>query len=644
MRPNRYLLAYVLPLVHCSSDGKEAAPTASIGERCDALTPCVDGTCRTTQALTGSVIVAVSYCVTPCTNGQCAESFCCVGDTDPQCFPDSVLCTALDADDDAIVDSEDNCPALANTNQANDDDDALGDACDNCSAVANIDQTDTDGDGIGDACDACPAVDGSDTNDSDGDGWPNLCDTCPAVASADQNDTDGDGLGDLCDNCVAAANADQNDSDEDGDGDACDNCPGGQSNDTNDTDGDGIVNACDLCPLITGGGFIDADVDGVGDDCDVCPATYDYLQFDRDDDGMGDACDSCPTVANANQNSAVCAIDVGTSCADGADACGEQDCLPLADPEDDSDISMCTLPCSADEDCGEGYCCGRITVGDALSDNACVPQGFCPADTDIGATCSNGLFECGLYGVCLAGDGGEPICSLPCEGTFDECPQGYGCQGTPGDFYCEVYTGARFGEACSDDGDCNDDIGQYCQAGPTGAPEPFCTVACDDASDCPDTHCCQDPAGGDDTACLPRERCQADVVECPNGFQDCDSVSHLTCIEHPDANTSYCTYACIPGVDPCPMDFCCSMLNTGRFPSYGCLPEGLCGTGAIGVDCSASAIACDTNTTDACLSNANNSAQAACSATCDVNASTCAAGTTCSVYDGFYYCLPDAWQ
>ncbi len=46
----------------------------------------------------------------------------------------------------------DNCPAVANSDQANSDTDALGDACDNCDPVANEDQTDSDGDGLGDAC------------------------------------------------------------------------------------------------------------------------------------------------------------------------------------------------------------------------------------------------------------------------------------------------------------------------------------------------------------------------------------------------------------------------------------------------------------------------------------------------------------
>jgi Tol biopolymer transport system component len=110
-----------------------------------------------------------------------------------------------DTDGDGIADTTDNCPAVANANQLDSDGDGIGDACDvcvadpnddadgdgicagvgfaspmirdrdNCPVVANADQADLDGDGIGNACDT----------DADGDGYPSI-----ASSGTDCNDLD----------------------------------------------------------------------------------------------------------------------------------------------------------------------------------------------------------------------------------------------------------------------------------------------------------------------------------------------------------------------------------------------------------------------------------------------------------------------
>jgi MYXO-CTERM domain-containing protein len=134
-----------------------------------------------------------------------------------------------DADLDGVPDETDNCPYVANANQAasacagtDTDKDGVPDAIDNCAAVANPKQTDSNDDGKGDACD-----------DSDGDGVLDGKDNCPLVANANQADANKNGMGDACE----------------------------------DTDGDGILDGLDNCPLVFNPLQEDANHDGVGDAC-----------------------------------------------------------------------------------------------------------------------------------------------------------------------------------------------------------------------------------------------------------------------------------------------------------------------------------------------------------------------------------------
>ena len=194
---------------------------------------------------------------------------------------------ADDFDEDGIEDDFDNCPFVANMDQADADGDLSGNACDNCPNASNEIQLDADGDMIGDACDS----------DIDGDLVENMLDNCPNMPNATQVNTDADQLGDACDpdidndgwmniedNCPFVANADQLDTDPNHFGDAC----------NSDLDNDGVQDFVDNCPQVANSMQANADGDMMGDLCDA----------DMDDDGLLNASDNCPEVINGTQGDA----------------------------------------------------------------------------------------------------------------------------------------------------------------------------------------------------------------------------------------------------------------------------------------------------------------------------------------------------
>lgn len=88
-----------------------------------------------------------------------------------------------DVDQDSILNTNDNCPFIANKKQGDSDDDHIGDACDNAPEVKNFAQIDSDHDGIGDYVDNCKFVVNPEQEDRDEDDWGDACDNAHATES-----------------------------------------------------------------------------------------------------------------------------------------------------------------------------------------------------------------------------------------------------------------------------------------------------------------------------------------------------------------------------------------------------------------------------------------------------------------------------
>ncbi|MCK5690471.1 DUF1566 domain-containing protein [Myxococcota bacterium] len=237
-----------------------------------------------------------------------------------------------DRDADGLNDDVDNCPNIASADQLDQDNDGLGDICDpdkdgdgvlnesdafpedaseskdsdsdglgdnadNCPEIANVDQANLDSDGLGDVCD----------DDRDGDDIVNANDAFPDDA-AESADTDEDGVGDNADNCPLISNTAQTNFNLDAEGDACD-----------DSDGDDVLDDVDNCILGPNADQADLDSDGVGDFCDD----------DKDGDGspLNIDCD--------DMNAAVYIQECGDGFVCGSEICDDND-TDVGDGCDDS--------------------------------------------------------------------------------------------------------------------------------------------------------------------------------------------------------------------------------------------------------------------------------------------------------------------
>ena len=215
-----------------------------------------------------------------------------------------------DSDGDGLIDSQDNCPTVANPDQADNDQDGVGNVCDNCVDRNNPFQVDTDADGYGDVCDEFPN-DASENADSDGDGIGNNADT------DDDNDNWSDTIEIACGTNPTDSADKPIDSDNDGDPDCLDP----------DDDNDGYLDTEDLFPF-DNQEWADNDLDGIGDNADMDDDNDQYLDQDEID-CLTDPFDSASTPDDFDKDLIPDCIDPN----DDNDSCPDtEDEFPL-DPE-----------------------------------------------------------------------------------------------------------------------------------------------------------------------------------------------------------------------------------------------------------------------------------------------------------------------
>jgi hypothetical protein len=376
----------------------------------------------------------------------------------------------VDNDMDELCLGEDNCPEVANPDQADLDMDGIGDACDSCVDVPNPDQIDDDGDGVGDACDEIVCTpDGQaeicDGKDNDCDGFVDSNALGEPVSVVSECAT---GLPGICDRGTTY-------------------CINGEvrclpNYEATDEICDGRDNNCD--------GYIDENVSNICGKCgDVAPETC---------DGIDNNCDG-----QTDEGEQLCGEYARCYNGNCRDFCQGAECL--TGTQCDSNTNLCLpicefLNCSSTQYCSEesASCvdaCANVTCGDQ-GDFIC----YVPEESTMGVCAPN---NCVITG-CQEGqicDGTECLPD-PCVGVTCEAQQycrGGQCVGSCALISCPL------NQECFD-GVCRPDV---CGG-----------VFCADGTVCVEGNCIADPCIG--------VTCYNNQV-CSNGVCVFDECSQITC-------------------------------------------------------------------------------------------------------------------
>jgi hypothetical protein len=356
----------------------------------------------------------------------------------------------LDEDEDGLCATEDNCPLVANPDQADLDMDGVGDACDNCIDVPNPDQIDDDGDAIGDLCDDLVCAP---------DGMEDLCDgldnDCDAIT--DEAYVDGGTANQLCATGQPGICARGIESCINGEVICVPNRePIDESCDTIDNDCDGMIdegfaNACGFCgdQAIERCDNIDNDCNGQVDDGDLCPDGYACFEGECRERCNGDECFT--SGERCDREYMLCLPPcVGINCANG-DVCDEQNSIC---------IDLCEgVECpNATDRCWAGECVPNTCVHVGCEAGSICDGVECIPDPCAGVICDDGEFCRG--GQCV------PSCAQVSCPLFTRCVDGLCLEDTCGGVDCPA------GLTCTD-GECVDDPcngvmcveGESCQGG-----------------------------------------------------------------------------------------------------------------------------------------------------------------------------------
>ncbi|MCA9547837.1 MAG: thrombospondin type 3 repeat-containing protein, partial [Myxococcales bacterium] len=427
------------------------------------------------------------------------------------------------------------------------------DACDNCPDLANNDQADRDGDGVGDACDNCPRARNANQNDGDGDGVGDACDNCQDAPNPDQSDSDGDGVGDACAGPVVALaitltwpGEQQIDFDlhvvhPRGSYESPLDCyhnnfdpdwalPGldrdARGNDPNPAETVNIAapvpgwHTVGVSPFAGRGeatltvtcrgrqiGQVRRVIGGqdapIWEALRVQPDTCELLELDR----------YCPDCEGGLCSPDACGFECDVLTGACADPCANLNCPPgtVCDPDRLAcvDNGGVCAPCAQSADCGPGGACLNGACAPACGDNDACPQGsscrwanqrrVCIADNgcDAPLACPGG---CPGDFVCNPDTGACVICFNDghCQ-NGERCVDG-ACLDAPGnDVQLSDWPNNRDFPGCRNDGDCTDD--ESCLS---GARVRFCAAGCVTDLDCPvDYTCCVSQVIQGELFCLP---------------------------------------------------------------------------------------------------------------------------------------------